>query len=78
TEAFTDKYAWAEEYVYAHPGARPHIDLKGVNAELLTLEGVGQIEVSPRCTCCEPDMFWSHRRSGDRTRMLAFIEKREE
>lgn len=78
TEAFTDKYAWAEEYVYAHPGARPHIDLKGVNAELLTLEGVGQIEVSPRCTCCEPDTFWSHRRSGDRTRMLAFIEKREE
>lgn len=77
-EAFTDRYPWAEEYVYAHPGARPHVDIKGINAELLVLEGVTQIAVSPHCTCCEEDLFWSHRRSGDTTRMLAFIEKRKE
>ena len=46
--------------------------------ELLALEGVTGIEISPRCTCCEPDLFWSHRRCGDKTRMLAFIEKRKE
>ena len=78
TEAFTDRYPWTEEYIYAYPGARPHLDLKGVNAELLTLEGVTQIEISPRCTCCEPDLFWSHRRSADKTRMLAFIKKGKE
>ena len=77
-EAFTDRYPWAEAFLYDHPGARPHIDLKGVNAELLTLEGVTQIEISPHCTCCEEDLFWSHRRSRDTTRMLAFIEKRKE
>ena len=77
-EAFTDRYPWAEEYVYAPPGARPHVDIKGINAELLVLEGVTQIGISPHCTCCEEDLFWSHRRSGDTTRMLAFIEKRKE
>ena len=77
-EAFTDRFYWAEDYVYAYPDARPHVDLKGVNAELLALEGVTRIAISPRCTCCEPDLFWSHRRCGDKTRMLAFIGKRKE
>lgn len=77
-EAFLDKFPWAEDYVYARPGKRPHVDLKGINAELLALEGVTQTETSPCCTCCEPERFWSYRRGGDKTRMLAFIEKRKE
>jgi YfiH family protein len=72
-DAFTDKYPWAEEYVYCPPGRRPHVDLKGINAELLALEGVTETEVSAHCTCCEPDLFWSHRRCADKTRMLAYI-----
>ena len=77
-DAFTDRFPWADGYVYAYPQARPHVDLKGVNAQLLRLEGVTQIEISGHCTCCEPDLFWSHRRSGDKTRMLAYIGKRKE
>ena len=77
-DAFTDKYPWAEGFVYSHPGARPHVDLKGIKAELLRLEGVTHIEISEHCTCCEPDLFWSHRRSADKTRMLAFIKKGKE
>lgn len=77
-DAFTDKYPWAEEYVCAYSGARPHVDLKGINAELLRLEGVAHIEISEHCTCCEPDLFWSHRRCADKTRMLAFIKKGKE
>ena len=72
-DAFTDKYPWAEEYVYCPPKSRPHVDLKGINAEILALEGVSNLSVSSHCTCCEEDMFWSHRRSGDKTRMLAYI-----
>ncbi|MBQ2084038.1 MAG: laccase domain-containing protein, partial [Firmicutes bacterium] len=77
-EQFTDAFWWAEDYVYCHPGGRPRLDLKGINAELLMLEGVTKIEISPHCTCCEPEMFWSYRRCKDSTRMLAFIEKRME
>ena len=77
-DLFTDRFPWAEEFLYAYPQARPHIDLKGINAELLKMEGVEQIEISPHCTCCEPDLFWSHRRSADKTRMLAYIERNNE
>ena len=77
-DRFTDRFPWAEDFIYSYPNARPHIDLKGINAELLRMEGVVQIEISSHCTCCEPDRFWSYRRCGDTTRMLAFIEKRTE
>ncbi len=77
-DRFSDRYPWAEDYIYSHPGARPHVDLKGINAELLAMEGVGDIRVSGHCTCCEEDLFWSWRRCGDKTRMLAFIEMRKE
>ena len=77
-ERFTDAFSWAEDYVISFPNARPHVDLKGINAELLAMEGVCDIRISSHCTCCEEDSFWSFRRSADRTRMLAFIEKRAE
>lgn len=75
-EAFSDKYPWAEEHIYRLPGARPHIDLKGINAELFALEGAEDIEVSPLCTCCESERFWSWRRCADSKRMLAYIALR--
>ncbi len=75
--SFSDRFPWTEDFIYDHPGARPHVDLKGINAEFLALEGVERIDVSRCCTCCEPDLFWSYRRCGDKTRMLAYIGKRD-
>ena len=44
-----------------------NVDLKGFNARLLELAGVGEIEVSPVCTMCEHESYWSHRYThGDR------------
>ncbi len=43
---------------------RYHIDLKSINAEQLSLEGVMQIHVSRHCTCCDAELFYSHRRDG--------------
>ena len=35
--------------------------------------GVLEVEVLGRCTACEPEAFFSHRRDGGRTgRMIAF------
>ena len=43
-----------------------YIDLKGVNLRLLEAAGIApeNIEVSPHCTCCEPELFCSYRREG--------------
>ncbi len=38
-----------------------NIDLKGLNRRQLELAGVEQIEVSPVCTYCSHDRYWSHR-----------------
>ena len=37
------------------------VDLKGFNARLLELAGVGEIHVSPICTMCSHEEYWSHR-----------------
>lgn len=44
------------------------VDLKAVNAWRLTEAGVPreQIDLCPICTACNTDLFWSHRRTGDR------------
>ena len=38
-----------------------NVDLKGFNARLMELAGVGEIHVSPICTMCEHENYWSHR-----------------
>ena len=38
-----------------------YVNLKGINALSLRRAGVGSIEISPSCTVCQCDRFWSHR-----------------
>ncbi len=57
-------------------GAPPRLDLWRAN--LLALEGAGvrpeHVEVLGRCTACERDLFFSHRRDAGRTgRQVGFI-----
>ena len=54
-------------------GEKYRVDLKGVNAALLGRAGVRQIEISPDCTACRPDRFWSHRRVGNDRGSLAAV-----
>jgi YfiH family protein len=61
------------------PGPRPALDLWRANAAILAAAGVPpeRIEVLGRCTACERDRFFSHRRDGGRTgRQVAFIAPR--
>ncbi len=61
-----------ERYI-RQTGRKYHVDLKGVNAELLRRAGVASIEISMDCTACDPDRFWSHRRVGNNRGSLAAI-----
>jgi polyphenol oxidase len=60
-------------------GARPHLDLWTANARVLAEAGVraDRVEVLRRCTSCEREVFFSHRRDAGRTgRQVAFIAPR--
>ena len=48
-------------------GTKWTVDLKGINRFWLEQSGVParQIEISPLCTACRTDLFWSHRRMGN-------------
>ncbi len=37
------------------------VDLKGFNRRLLELSGVASVELSPICTMCSHEEYWSHR-----------------
>lgn len=57
-------------------GERPgkfRVDLKGANRGWLLRSGVlpGHIALSPLCTACHPDLFWSHRLVGERRGSMA-------
>ena len=49
------------------------IDIKGINAALLRRAGVRDIYVSPDCTMCLPDKYWSHRITAGRRGAQACI-----
>ncbi len=51
------------------------IDLKGINARLLGMQGVTDIFVSPVCTYCNAEECWSYRRNGTAERHLAYISR---
>jgi YfiH family protein len=68
---------WEEfEGVGAGIGVKRMLDLPEVARGLLMEAGVGEIESANLCTCCEEELFFSHRRDGDRRRQagLAWIE----
>ncbi|HUL58814.1 MAG TPA: peptidoglycan editing factor PgeF [Anaeromyxobacteraceae bacterium] len=57
----------------------PRLDLWAANVSILRAAGLlpGRVEVLGRCTSCERDLFFSHRRDGGRTgRQVAFIAPR--
>lgn len=59
----------------AQQGEKFYVNLKAINRLWLLRAGVlaDQIDVSPLCTACDPKMFWSHRRHGDRRGSLAAV-----
>lgn len=54
-------------------GDKFHVDLKFCNTLWLQRAGVAAVDISPDCTACQPDRYWSHRRMGDKRGSLAGI-----
>ncbi len=54
-------------------GEKYHVDLKFCNALWLQHAGVAAVDISPDCTACRPDRYWSHRRVGGQRGSLAGI-----
>ena len=56
-------------------GEKWQVDLKGLNLRQLTLAGVAaeRIDICPLCTACHPELYWSHRRMGDRRGVQAAV-----
>jgi hypothetical protein len=60
-------------------GPAPRLDLWAANVAVLRAAGVpaDRVEVLGRCTACERDLFFSHRRDAGKTgRQMAFIAPR--
>ena len=47
-------------------GEKYYVNLKELNAMWLRRAGVCSVEISLDCTACQPEKYWSHRRTGDR------------
>ena len=59
-------------------GDKYYVNLKAINAQFLRNTGVGHIEISPSCTMCQSNRFWSHRvTKGDRGSQGAIIVCKE-
>lgn len=52
---------------------KPHADIVGMNVALLLEAGLkaDNISVCGECTCCRPDVFFSHRASGGKRGVMA-------
>jgi YfiH family protein len=57
-------YEVGEEVLAAFGAAGPTLDLRGIVAERLAGSDVRHVDL---CTSCNPDLFFSHRRDGQRT-----------
>ena len=56
-------------------GEKYYVNLKELNRLWLRRCGVVHIDVSPDCTHCQPERFWSHRHTGfDRGAQAAIIQ----
>lgn len=75
-EAFTQVEVFDDTCYTDDGGGKYHIDLWQVNRRWLLKAGVpaANITVTDLCTRCHPDLFWSHRKTGnDRGSLAAFI-----
>jgi len=70
---FIDSYPWSRRFIEPCGGGKYLLDLKGVNAHVLKMYGVGEVDVSPICTRCD-GRFHSLRRDGARASgQISFI-----
>lgn len=66
----------ADPYLETLGEGKSHVDLKGLNSLWLKRSGIltTNIDISPDCTLCHPEKYWSHRYTkGERGSQAALI-----
>ena len=63
-QAMLAQYGPAAEAFIRKAGNKYYVNLKEINALSLRNAGVTNVEISPLCTACDGQRFWSHRRVG--------------
>ena len=59
---------------FTKKGEKYYVDNRFLNTLWLQRAGIGQLDISPDCTKCRPDRYWSHRvHGGDRGSMAGII-----
>lgn len=73
-DVFMADHPWCGAFIDAGKAPGKYMmDLKGINSELLRKMGLRDIRVSPYCTFCDPERFYSYRRDAALERHLAWI-----
>lgn len=65
--------ALAEPFIRPAEDGRYHVDLKGINAELLRQAGVERIDISTDCTGCLREKYYNHRSTGPARGSMAAV-----
>ena len=63
--AMLERYGKEAQSFIRSAGDKYYVNLKEINALLLRQAGVENVEISPLCTACNPEKFWSHRIVGN-------------
>ena len=63
-EAMRKAFGTQADPFITRSGDKFFLDLKAINAVVLRNAGVSHIEISDACTYCQPELFWSHRITG--------------
>lgn len=66
-DAMRDAIGSAADPFMERRGEKWHVDLRGINVHRLKSMGIReeQIDLLPLCTACHPDLYWSHRLTGN-------------
>ncbi len=59
---FSKEFDYIDEYSYLKEDGKYMLDLKSINSRQLSDAGITDIRVTGYCTCCEGELFFSHRR----------------
>lgn len=58
---------------FSQNGEKYYVDNKFLNTLWLQQAGIGGLDLSPDCTKCQPDRYWSHRNLGGQRGSMAGI-----
>lgn len=75
-DAFTDVFSETDRILYPKKNGKYQLDLWEANRRIMIEAGIvpEHITVTNLCTCCHPDLLWSHRRQGsERGSLAAFL-----